>query len=155
MGVQRTHHSVPYSVPLRAKPALVQYTAQNKGVMAENEIDAPVRARPELASGRREEVTTLYPGGSVTVVEVVRERALLVREARAVLSRRKIRGRRQSTSRQVERFLLFGLEILLNSQTMDRAEFPPQVCVESPPHAIGKALERRESEARFDKRFPQ
>jgi hypothetical protein len=49
-GTIRTYHSVPYSVPEMGKPSFEQYEAQKAGVIEEEEVYPPVRARPKEGS---------------------------------------------------------------------------------------------------------
>ena len=73
-----------------AYPAAVQKVAQTVGVIEEESVEGPVRARPLGPSEINDEEAEVYPVGRATGT-AMRVKTLLVRVARAVLSERKKR----------------------------------------------------------------
>jgi len=76
------------------------------GVIDEEDVEAPVKARPADPSAIKDDEADLYPTGSVTTAALMREETPFERVARAVLSGGKKKERKRS-QRRVEAVVLF------------------------------------------------
>ena len=138
------------------------------GVIVEEEVEAPVRARPEGPSAMRDEEADAYPEGRTAEEGVVVDPPVeppvdppvevtvmtpLKRVARAVLSENKMRRKRIEVSASF--FFPLRSSETRDSQAIERPSPAPQVTVLSPAQGVGVLAVEVESEAPFEKELPQ